>query len=230
MPCHLLPHSRRFRDQICGVLTCLQELYTVTTDWNATDYCGLSIPWDYPNKTVVISLPGYIDRALNRFQHQSPSRPQHSAHSWTPITYGSQPQLTSPADTSSPLDPVGTTRLQEIIDTLLYYARAVDSTMLVALGSLTAAKTTKATAQATTTYSTTAPPTPLLLSDITQAKCTSKSTAMPPTYRSPKPAAALEAISSSVTNLFTQAEPPPPPLIQFHLPKTVPCTHSAAPS
>jgi hypothetical protein len=38
----------------------------------------------------------------------------------------------------------------QIIGTLLYYARAIDCTMLVALGSLATAKTTQATAQAVT--------------------------------------------------------------------------------
>ena len=57
-----------------------------------------------------------------------------------------------PEDTSPPLDAKGITRLQEVIGTLLYYARAVDSTMLVALGTLASVQTkgTEATAQAVT--------------------------------------------------------------------------------
>jgi hypothetical protein len=41
-------------------------------------------------------------------------------------------------------------RLQEVVGTLLYYASAIDCTMLVALGSITAAKTTKDTSQLVT--------------------------------------------------------------------------------
>jgi hypothetical protein len=132
------------------LLTCLRDLYTVTTDWTATNYCGLTITWNYTKRTVDIALPGYIARALHRFQQPAISRPQYSPHAHTPITYGPNPQLTAPADTSTALDPAGVTRLQEIVGTLLYYARPVDSTMLVALGSLAAAKTTEDTAQATT--------------------------------------------------------------------------------
>jgi hypothetical protein len=39
----------------------------------------------------------------------------------------------------APLTPTAKTQLQEIIDTLLYYGRAIDSTILIALGSLATA-------------------------------------------------------------------------------------------
>jgi hypothetical protein len=44
-------------------------------------------------------------------------------------SYGMAVQLATPADTSAPLDAAARTRLQEVIGTLLYYARAVDFTM-----------------------------------------------------------------------------------------------------
>ena len=52
----------------------------------------------------------------------------------------------------TPLKPAGITCLQEIIGVLLYYAHAVNSTMLVTLGSLASAqsKGTEATACAST--------------------------------------------------------------------------------
>ena len=52
----------------------------------------------------------------------------------------------------TPLKPAGITLLQEIIGVLLYYAHAVNSTMLVTLGSLASAqsKGTEATAHAST--------------------------------------------------------------------------------
>jgi hypothetical protein len=53
-------------------------------------------------------------------------------------------------DQTPTLDPKGRLPLQEIIGLLLYYARGVDSTMLVALGSLAATKTSEATAMAVT--------------------------------------------------------------------------------
>ena len=60
-------------------------------------------------------------------------------------------QYAEPEDDSRPLDKHGVTLLQQIIGTHLFYARAVDNTILVALGSLAAAQTkgTKRTMDAT---------------------------------------------------------------------------------
>lgn len=130
----------------------LKDLYTVTTDWEAKQFCKLDLDWDYENRTVAISMKNYVAKALHRFQSAPPSRAQHSPHAWNRPVYGTHTQLTPPPDTSEPLNAQGLTRLQEIIGVFLYYARAIDSTMLVALGTLASAqsKGTEATAIAIT--------------------------------------------------------------------------------
>ena len=97
-------------------------------------------------------MPSYVAKALARFQSSPPKRPQHSPHAYAIPTYCKAVQYAEEADTTAPLDAAGITRLQEIIGVLLFYARAVDSTMLVALGTLASAqsKGTEATAQAAT--------------------------------------------------------------------------------
>ena len=55
--------------------------------------------------------------------------------------YGTPIQYAEEEDPFAPLKKLGTTKLQQIIGTLLYYARAVDPTMLAALGTLAAAQT-----------------------------------------------------------------------------------------
>jgi hypothetical protein len=144
------------------LLHCLEKLYTVTTDWTGALYCGLTFTWNYKQHHIDMAMPGYVEKALQCFQHPSPARPQHSPHAWVPPSYGVKIQLTNKTDLSPPLDKSGITRLQEVIGTLLHYARAVDSTMLVALGTLASAQTkgTEATAEAITqllNYSTTHP-------------------------------------------------------------------------
>ena len=124
--------------------------YKITIDWEGKQFCGIDLHWDYENGTVDLSMDGYVEKALQRFNHPRPTRPQHSPHKWTKPTYGASQQLTAPPDTTDPLDAHGVKRLQEVIGTLLYYARALDSTMLVTLGTLAAAQTkgTQATAEA----------------------------------------------------------------------------------
>jgi len=132
------------------LLDTLRLSYELTEDWTGSKYCGLTLKWDYINRTCDISMPGYVQNALQRFGVPPPSRPQDSPHAWQKPQYGAHTQLTAPIDSSPPLPPSDLTRLQEVIGTLLYYGRAVDSSVLVALGSLATAQTigTEATAKA----------------------------------------------------------------------------------
>jgi hypothetical protein len=128
-------------------------LYDITTEWPGERFLGMTLKWDYKARTVDMSMPGYIEKALIKFQHEPSRRAQHAPHAWTAPTYGASTQLTKSADTTPLLNASGLTWLQEIIGTLLYYARAIlDSTMLVALGTLASAqsKGTETTAQAVT--------------------------------------------------------------------------------
>ena len=52
------------------------------------NYCGLSIKWNYSTKYVDISMPGYIDRLLNKLQHKNKKFPQYAPHKWTEPAYG----------------------------------------------------------------------------------------------------------------------------------------------
>jgi hypothetical protein len=98
-------------------------------------------------------MPGYIDRALQRFQHPAPATPEDAPHSWTKPTYGAHTQYAPAEDTSPVLDASNQKRVQEVLGVLLYYARAIDPTMLVALGSIATqqAKGTEQTMKALTT-------------------------------------------------------------------------------
>jgi hypothetical protein len=93
------------------------------------------------NRIVNLSMPGYVAKALQCFLHPKPAQAQHSPHAWIKPQYGASTQLTAPIDTSPLLNKNGVTRIQQIIGIFLYYARAIDSTMLIALGSLAAVQT-----------------------------------------------------------------------------------------
>ena len=138
------------REHAEHLVSCLKKYYEITADWTGTKYCGLTLKWDYQRRTCDMSMPGYIEKALLRFAVDPPTRPQHSPHPWTKPIYGAKTQLTAPIDDSELLPPAELTRLQEIIGTLLYYARAVDSSLLPALGTLASAQAqgTRATAKA----------------------------------------------------------------------------------
>jgi hypothetical protein len=66
----------------------LKTLYRVSEDWAGERYIGLTLKWDYIKRTVDLSMPGYVERALQRFEHPAPRQPEHTPHEWTDPNYG----------------------------------------------------------------------------------------------------------------------------------------------
>jgi hypothetical protein len=128
------------KDDVTHLLDVLQKDYETDTDWEGTRYLGLTLDWDYKNRNVHLSMPGYIKKALLRFGHKPPVKPQHQPHEHTTPTYGAMIQYAKAADTSTPLSKDEKKYIQQVIGTLLYYGRAVDATILVALSSLASAQ------------------------------------------------------------------------------------------
>ena len=120
------------------LIQAIEDHYEFSKDWAGQLYCGITLKWDYTNRTVDLSMPGYIQAMLHKYQHPSPKRAQHAPHTWTVPNYGAKQQLTIPEDTTTLLIPAEIKRVQQITGTLLYYARAVDPTLLVALGTIAA--------------------------------------------------------------------------------------------
>jgi hypothetical protein len=94
-------------------------------------------------------MPGYFNKVLTKYQHPKPVTPQHAPYKAAPIQYGTKVQRVE-VDTTQPLTPKEVKRVQDIVGTLLYYARAVDPTLLPALRASTAqhASCTRAVADA----------------------------------------------------------------------------------
>ena len=81
-------------------------------------------------------MPGYIERSLNKFTHPPPRCPYHSLHASVPPTVGKDQELTSLPNTSPFLDASGIRHVQEVVGTLLYHARCVNSTILPSLNTI----------------------------------------------------------------------------------------------
>jgi hypothetical protein len=129
----------------------IEHDYEFTKDWSGTLYCGITIKWNYKARTAELSMPGYIPNALHKYQHPAPQRPQHSPHTWNQPQYGATQQLADPGDTTDLASDLQQKRIQKVTGTLLFYARAVDPTMLMTLSTITAqqSKATLNTVKAT---------------------------------------------------------------------------------
>jgi hypothetical protein len=104
-------------------------------------FCGITLNWDYNARSVDLSMPGYVVKALREFQHTEPIKAEHQPHRNNERQYGVKLQLTDPIDTTAPLTASQNTLLQKITGKFLYYARAVDPTMMVTLSALASQQT-----------------------------------------------------------------------------------------
>ena len=134
-------------DDANHLIQALQAKYDITVDMKGENFCGLNIQWDYKQKYVDISMKDYVKKALAKFQHSLPSKPQYAPHKWTVPIYGQNKQFGLDPDTSPVLPSKDITEVQKVVGTFLYYARAVDNTILPALNEIATnqAKPTKNT-------------------------------------------------------------------------------------
>ena len=131
------------REHADHLIQCLRNHYKeIDIDWTGKRFCGIHLHWDYLNRTCDLSMPGYVDHALHKFQHPTPKKPQDSPYPAAVKQYGVKVQLTDPIDTSARLPPHEIKRLQQIIGTFLFYGRAVDPTLLTAISELSSAQAT----------------------------------------------------------------------------------------
>ena len=72
---------------------CLKKKYAkVSEDWEGKLYCGITLEWNYNKPWVDISIPGYIKRLRQRYEHISPKKMQHSPYRAQPNIYGAAAQ------------------------------------------------------------------------------------------------------------------------------------------
>ena len=62
------------------LVTTLRKYHTLKTDLEGTLYCGIILKWDYTRHTVDLSIPGYTNAELLKYQHPEPRKPQHAPY------------------------------------------------------------------------------------------------------------------------------------------------------
>ena len=102
----------------------LEVKYKVTVYWDVKLYVKISLTWDHDKGTVKISTPGRRKRG-----NESP-------YPWIPPQYGNTNQILMDNNPAEELDTMYQKHLQKIVGKFMYYAQAIDSTMLMALNSM----------------------------------------------------------------------------------------------
>jgi hypothetical protein len=121
------------------LLDVLRTKYELKIDWSGSKYIGITLKWDYAERTCRLSMPDYVRKGVSRFLGESaPLSIKHGPAQHKHFAFGRQ--AAPEQDDSAPLDKERTKRIQSIVGYFLYYARAVDPTMLVALGQISSSQ------------------------------------------------------------------------------------------
>ncbi len=113
-----------------------KETYEIVEDWTGDLYCRITLTWNYENHHVDLAMPAYVKKQLTKYSHIAPLKPQHCPYAPNPIKYGKDNQAPSPLDNSPCLNEAQKKCIQQIVSSFLYYARAVDPTILMAFSEI----------------------------------------------------------------------------------------------
>ena len=81
-------------------------------------------------------MTGYVTASLQRFRHQLKNTRQSSPHHHVPPTYGARVQFTEPEYNTLLLPEERLKFIQQVVGVFLYYAKAIDNTILVSLSNI----------------------------------------------------------------------------------------------
>jgi hypothetical protein len=124
------------KDEVDHLITSIKKNYMLTEDWKGNLYCGIQLDWDYAGQMVNISMPGYIKKKLQEYGHIMPRKIQGRPYAPEPKKIGTEAQASFPQDNTPKLDEKEIKRVQQIVGSVLYYARAVDMTALMVLSTI----------------------------------------------------------------------------------------------
>jgi hypothetical protein len=115
----------------------LEEHYQLTCDWVGRRYIGITLDWDYQRWRVHLSMPGYVRRTLKLFQHQLTFM-QDAPYPSMPIRYGAKQQYAMQESMAPPLSANDKKFIQQVCGKILFLGRAVDSTIVCPVSTITA--------------------------------------------------------------------------------------------
>ena len=118
------------------LLNVLKEFYKIEEDWTGSLYCGITLDWHYNQQYVDISIVNYVLKQLAKYKQPPPKKPQHCPFEPKPIQYGKQPDTIPQEEPSPPLDKDEKKYIQQVVGSFLYYAHAIDMTILLALSDI----------------------------------------------------------------------------------------------
>ena len=120
----------------------------VKVDWDAKQYIGINLERNYTEQEVLLSMKDYVQQALVQFKHEAPKQTYYGPSKVDPIQYGAKIQYNKTIE-NTPISPEEHKFIQQVTGKFLFYARAVNPTMLHALNCIACGGATQANLEAT---------------------------------------------------------------------------------
>ena len=116
-------------DDVQYLATTLRQLYEITKDWSGSKYLGITIEHNYEAKELAISLPNYVAKMLQKY-HIDPNGPC----TYLPAPYQFVPNGPNSNKNhhidESVINDERQQFIRQVVGSVIYYARVIDSTML----------------------------------------------------------------------------------------------------
>ena len=75
------------------LITALEDKYKIKTNWEGAKYIGIDFKWDYTKGKVILSMKGYVKRALKELKFIcTKTKPIYGPTLYTPPEYGKKIQ------------------------------------------------------------------------------------------------------------------------------------------
>ena len=124
------------KEHALHLIATLKKHYEVEIDWEGSLYCGISLDWHYSEGYLDISMPKYVGKQLARYAQPPPKRPHHCPYEPNPVHYGKKSDDILHEEASPFLSKEEKKYVQQVIGSFLFYARAIDMTILLALSAI----------------------------------------------------------------------------------------------
>ena len=109
--------------------------YKFKVDFDAKQYIGIHLNWNYVDCTVRCSMREYAKQALEALKHMFTGKHYYAPSKIDRPDYRAKIQFAK-INTAAPLSLVQIKHIERVIGKFLYYARAIDNTMLHALNDI----------------------------------------------------------------------------------------------
>ena len=128
------------QEDVKHLISIMRQKYTFKVDFDAKQYIGIHLDWNYKTRELICSMRNYVKQALMELKHASSARQQHAPSRLDRPEYGAKIQYAK-VDDSTALDQAQIKYLQRVVGKFLYYARAIDTTMLHSINDIGSAVT-----------------------------------------------------------------------------------------